>query len=203
LNLQEEYEMQKQPMFRAGDSVENPVTGERILFRETSRENGGRRVLFDTAVAPDGFVAAMHYHPYQVESFSVTSGQLGMQIAHERIVLDSGREITVMNGTPHRFWNAGAEEVVFRTEIRPALQFESLLGTMFSLAEEGRTNRKGMPNPLRLAVVAEAHFDTVRLPFPPAIVQRLGLTVGSRLGRLLGYEAIQEPGPSAADSRVA
>ena len=86
-----------------------------------------------------------------------------MQIGHERIVLDPGREVTVMNGTPHRFWNAGAEEVVFRTEIRPALQFESLVGTMFGLAEEGKTNRRGMPNPLRLAVVARAHFDTVRL----------------------------------------
>ena len=28
-------------MIRAGDSIENPVTGERLVFRQTSRETGG------------------------------------------------------------------------------------------------------------------------------------------------------------------
>ncbi len=46
---------------------------------------------------------------------------------------------------------------------------------------------EGMPNPLRLAVIANAHFDTVRLPFPPAIVQRIALALGAPVGRLAGY----------------
>ena len=45
-----------------------------------------------------------------------------------------------------------------------------------------------MPNPLRLAVIANAHFDDVRLPFPPAWMQKAGLLLGAPLGRLLGYE---------------
>jgi hypothetical protein len=76
--------------------------------------------------------------------------------------------------------------------VRPALQFESLLETMFALAADGKTNRRGMPNPFRLAVIARAHFDTVRLPFPPATVQRLSLAIGAPLGRLLGYGATYE-----------
>jgi hypothetical protein len=68
---------------------------------------------------------------------------------------------------------------------------------MFALAADGKTNRKGMPNPLRLAVIANAHFDTVQLPFPPAFVQRLGLMVGAPLGRLLGYEATYVPAATA------
>jgi hypothetical protein len=55
-----------------------------------------------------------------------------------------------------------------------------------------------MPNPLHLAVIANAHFDTVRLPFPPAIVQRLGLALGSPLGRVLGYEPVYVPAPVTA-----
>jgi hypothetical protein len=78
-------------------------------------------------------------------------------------------------------------------EIRPALQFESLLETMFALANDGKTNRKGMPNPLRLAVIANHHFDTVQLPFPPAALQKLGLVLGAPLGRLLGYGAVYTP----------
>jgi hypothetical protein len=65
--------------------------------------------------------------------------------------------------------------------VRPALQFESLLETMF-VPPNGKTNRKGMPNPLRLAVIAHAHFDTVRLP-PLAWLQKAGLAIGAPLGR--------------------
>ena len=80
-----------------------------------------------------------------------------------------------------------------RAEVRPALQFESLIETMFGLAADGKTNRKGMPNPLRLAVIAQAHFDDVRLPFPPAWMQRAGLGLGAPLGRLAGYKPIYVP----------
>ena len=108
--------------------------------------------------------------------------------------------VVVEPGTPHRFWNAGEEPVAFVCEIRPALRFESLLETMFALAADGKTNRKGMPNPLRLAVIAKAHLDDVRLPFPPSSLQRLGLAVGAPLGRLLGYEPTYVPAgdPAAA-----
>jgi hypothetical protein len=101
--------------------------------------------------------------------------------------------VTVAAGTPHKFWNAGDDEVHFVCEVRPALQFEQLLETMFALAADGKTNRKGMPNPLRLAVIANEHFDTVRLPFPPAWMQRAGLMLGAPLGRLLGYRPTYEP----------
>jgi len=50
-----------------------------------------------------------------------------------------------------------------------------------------------MPNPVRLAVIARAHFDTVRLPQPPAWMQRAGLALGAPLGRVLGYGATYEP----------
>ena len=70
---------------------------------------------------------------------------------------------------------------------------------MFTLAAEGKTNAKGMPNPLRLAVIAKAHFHTVRLPFPPAPVQRAALAVGAPLGKMLGYRATTTRQPPLAD----
>ena len=96
--------------------------------------------------------------------------------------------MVVPAGSSHKFWNAGETEAVFVTEVRPALQFERLLETMFALANDGKTNRKGMPNPLRLAVIANAHFDDVRLPFPPAWMQKVGLAMGAPLGRALGFK---------------
>jgi hypothetical protein len=50
---------------------------------------------------------------------------------------------------------------------------------------------------VHLAVIAQAHFDTVQLPFPPAIVQRIGLALGSPLGRALGYEPVHVPSAPA------
>ncbi|HEV8180532.1 MAG TPA: cupin domain-containing protein [Gaiellaceae bacterium] len=192
-------------MIPAGDTIHNPVTGERIVFRQTSQETNGEAVVIETFVQPNGFVAATHVHPGQEERFEILRGSVGFKVGGKKLVAGPGQRLTVPAGTPHKFWNAGDEEAHFVCEVRPALQFEALLETMFALAADGKTNRKGMPNPLRLAVIANAHFDTVRLPFPPALVQRIGLALGTPVGRMLGYEATYvpaAPAPAAVASVV-
>jgi mannose-6-phosphate isomerase-like protein (cupin superfamily) len=174
-------------LIRTGDIIENPVTGERIMFLATSADTDGEAVVIETVVEPHGFVAAAHVHPSQSERFAVAAGTLGLTLGSKKMTLKSGDVAVVPAGTPHRFWNAGEVPVRFVCDVRPALQFEQLLETMFALAADGKTNKKGMPNLLRLAVIARAHFDVVRLPFPPVLVQRLGLALGAPLGRLLGY----------------
>jgi quercetin dioxygenase-like cupin family protein len=189
-------------MIRTGDMIENPVTGERMIFRKTAADTGGEAVVVEVVVQPDGAVAAAHVHPSQEERFQVLRGSVGFRLGRKKLVLGPGQRLTVPAGTPHKFWNAGDEEAHFVCEVRPALQFEQLLETMFALAVDGKTNRNGMPNPLRLAVIANAHFDTVQLPFPPALVQRLGLMVGAPLGRLLGYDATYVPAAAPAATSV-
>src|SRR5213078_2392916 len=171
---------------------------ERITFLATSVDTDGEAVVIETVVQPDGFVAAGHVHPAQSERFAVKSGKLGVKAGGRKLELRPGEVVTVEPGTPHRFWNAGEEPVTFVCEIRPALQFESLLETMFALAADGKTNRKGMPNPLRLAVIANAHFDTVQLPFPPAILQKIALALGALLGKLFGYRPTCVPAGDVA-----
>ncbi|MBD0328498.1 MAG: cupin domain-containing protein [Thermoleophilia bacterium] len=174
-------------MVRTGDTIENPITGERIVFRQTSADTNGEAVVIECFVQPGGHVAAAHVHPYQHERFEVVAGTLAFELDGADLEAGAGERVLVPAGTKHRFRNAGQGEAHFVCEIRPALAFESLLATMFALAADGKTNRKGMPNPLRLAVIARHHFDTVRLPSPPAWLQRAGLALGSPVGRLLGY----------------
>ena len=185
-------------MIRAGDSIHNPVTGERIVFHQTAAETNGEAVVIEAFVEPGGFVAAAHVHPSQEERFQVLRGSVGFQVGRRKQVAVPGTRVTVPAGARHRFWNAGDDVAQFVCEVCPALQFESLLETMFALAGDGKTNRKGMPNPLRLAVIANAHFDTVRLPFPPAALQRMALAMGAPLGRLLGYEPTYKPAGTPA-----
>ncbi|HZR95189.1 MAG TPA: cupin domain-containing protein [Gaiellaceae bacterium] len=172
----------------------NPVTGERLVFRRTSRETGGEAVVVEAYVQPNGFVASAHVHPAQEERFQVLRGSVGFKVGRKKVVAGPGQRLTVPAGKPHTFWNAGDEVAHFVCEIRPALQFESLIETMFGLAADGKTNRKGMPNLLRLAVIANAHFDTVRLPFPPAVVQKVALALGAPLGKAVGYAPVYVPG---------
>jgi len=184
-------------MIRTGDTIENPVTGERLVFHKTSADTNGEAVVLECIVRPHGAVAAAHVHPFQEERFEVLRGSVGFKVGRKKLVAGPGQRLTVPPGTAHRFWNAGEQEAAFVCEIRPAMQFEQLVETMFSLAADGKTNRKGMPNPLRLAVIANEHFDTVRLPFPPAWMQKASLSVGAPFGRLLGYRPVYTPAAGA------
>jgi quercetin dioxygenase-like cupin family protein len=190
-------------MIRTGDVIYNFITGESIRFVETAADSDGERVVIDVLVEPRGFVASAHMHPCQTEVFEVVEGELMFKVGGETITATAGTSVTVEPGTAHRFWNASESAVRFRCEVTPALQFEKLLETMFSLANDGKTNEKGLPNPFRLAVIANHHFDDVRLPFPPAWMQKLGLLAGAPVGRLLGYRPEYVPAGTAVDVSLA
>ena len=77
-----------------------------------------------------------------------------MKVGRKKIEARYGDVLRSSLARAHKFWNAGDDELHFVCVVRPALQFEQLLETMFALAADGKTNRKGMPSPLRLAVIA-------------------------------------------------
>ena len=142
-----------------------------------------------------------HVHPGQEERFEILEGTLLFRRGKERIRAEAGDVVTIPAGTAHHFENIGDGPARFVTEIRPALQFEQMIETMFALARDGKTNRRGMPNPLRLAVIARAYFDTVQLPFPPVWMQRTGLALGAAahgLGTARALEQGEREGAVAA-----
>jgi len=178
-----------------GQTIENPVTGERITFHQTSRDTGGEYVLIEAAVAPGGGVAS-HVHPYQIEEFEILSGSVEFRKGRDKLVAEEGDSITVEPGTNHRFKNVGSDEARFTTKVSPALEFESFLETMFALAADGKTNKKGMPNPVRMAVIANEYFDDVRAPRVPGVLQKAALAAGAAVGRLVGYTPSYQPAPA-------
>jgi quercetin dioxygenase-like cupin family protein len=90
-------------MLSQGDTLENPITGEVLIFRQTARETGGEAVQVETIVRPDGFVAAAHVHPYQTERFEVLDGRLGLRVGDHELIVGPGDVATVEPGTSHRF----------------------------------------------------------------------------------------------------
>jgi len=52
-------------MARQGDTLENPVTGERLAFRRTTAESGGAVLSFAYFLPAGGSVPLAHVHPRQ------------------------------------------------------------------------------------------------------------------------------------------
>ncbi len=136
-------------MSKVGDMVENPVTGERVVVRVGTEDSGGELLVNEGFVRPGGAVVGEHVHPTIEETFEVLSGRLSFRIGGRESVAGPGERLRVPAGTAHDWWNAGEEEARVVVEIRPGARFEEMGLNLFGLARDGRTNRKGMPNPCR------------------------------------------------------
>ena len=166
-------------MIRTGDSIANPVTGETVTFQQTAADSDGEVVIAHVTLEPGGSIPGLHVHPNQTETFRIIDGVVGFRIGRGRRIATTGETVVVEADTAHTFWNAGEGQAQFLCEIRPALGFERLLETMFALARDGKTNRRGVPHPLRLAAIADHHCHDVQLPVVPVPVQRLAAKLGA------------------------
>jgi len=171
----------------SGEVLENPVTGQRIIFQKTSDDTNGELLEVEsvyTKLTPSR--PPLHYHPAQEEVFYVLAGELCVIIGGGRKTLVEGEKLIVPRGTPHTMWaeNAGVR-VDWQT--RPALGTESFFETIYGLAQDGKVNSKGAPNLLRSAVILRSYSREFRLASPPQPVQRLFFAVLAPIGKLLGY----------------
>jgi len=174
-------------MIQTGDSLEHPTTRLRLVFRKTAQETAGEAVVFEAFLPPNGRRALAHVHPAQEERVQVLRGSIGARIGSDTTVAGPGDELKVPAGTAHRLWNAGDGTAHLVCELRPALRLESLVEALFALAAGGRANRRNVRYLLGVATIAAAHSDTVRLPFPPATVQRIALGLCGAAGKAIGY----------------
>lgn len=174
-------------MARVGQTIENPVNGESITWIETAQSSSGDLLAFDLSLQPGAFVAAPHRHVRQEESFQVSAGTIELEIAGSQRTLGPGETATVPIGVVHRWWNAGADEATVRVELRPALDTETFFEVFFGLNRDRRTNRKGMPGLVQIAVTCRALGDSCpTLVRPPATVQRALFALLAPIGRLRG-----------------
>jgi quercetin dioxygenase-like cupin family protein len=159
-------------MAYAGQTIENPVSGEKITFIQTSADTDGELLEIELELSADGAVPGAHIHPEQEERFEVIDGTMSFRMGLRKIVAGPGEVVTVPAGRVHAFKNAGDDTAKVRVQVRPALRMEQLFETTVALAEDGRTTGKGMPRPLDLALFVREYRREVKAPFPPAPVVR-------------------------------
>ncbi|HEX9246783.1 MAG TPA: cupin domain-containing protein [bacterium] len=175
-------------MINPGDTIESPVTGEKMTFLVTGNESTGQLLRIDMSVRPGGFVAAEHVHPLQQERFLIKAGQITLRIRENEQHYKTGDEVTIPVGTPHVWWNGGREELRVVLEFRPAGRFDQFITSFFALAHAGKTDARGLPrNLLQLAVTFRAYRDVIYGTRPPLAVQKVLFAVLDPIGRFLGY----------------
>ena len=161
------------PRIQPGQTVENPVTGERFTFTHTAASTDGELLAFDFALRPGGAVPIPHVHPVQTERFEVTSGTMRFRVGLRTVIAEPGDVVEVEPGVMHSFANDGDEEARLRVEVRPALAMEEMFAEVISMAQAGRMGRRGLPrNPLQRAALARRYDRVAHAPLLSVGVQR-------------------------------
>jgi mannose-6-phosphate isomerase-like protein (cupin superfamily) len=161
-------------MITPGQTLENPVTGERFTFTHTAATTDGELLAFDFALRPGGAVPIPHIHPVQTERFEIVSGQMRFRVGMRTVMAGPGDVVKVAPGVAHSFANAGAEEARLRVEVRPALAMEEMFAEVIAMAQAGRMTKRGLPrNPLDLAALARKYDQEAHAPLMTVGVQRM------------------------------
>jgi quercetin dioxygenase-like cupin family protein len=160
-------------MIVPGQTLENPVTGERFTFTHTAASTGGELLAFDFALRPGGKVPIPHVHPIQTERFEVVEGEVRFRLGLRTFVAQAGDVVEAPPGVAHGFANAGEGEARMHVEVRPALAMEYMFAEVIALAEAGKLTRGGMPrNLITLAQLARRYDQEAHAPLLSVGVQR-------------------------------
>ena len=153
-------------MASAGDQVENPLTGERIVFRLTSSDTAGELLELDSFWTRSGHRTPAHVHPDMEERWKVISGSACFRIGGVERVAGPGETVIAPPGTPHEAWNAGEAPVHVRIQMRPALRWEEFVERLFGLASAPGAAERGGPDPESLQALL-LEFRREVAPPPP------------------------------------
>jgi quercetin dioxygenase-like cupin family protein len=165
------------------DVIVNSISGQTVTFLSMTPEILRTRFEVESGRATD----PRHIHPRQVETITVIAGRIRHSLPDKsEHVLEPGQRWEIPAGTPHT-WAAIDAHVKLQIDFRPALRTRHLMTRLFGLAEAGKTNSRGMPNPLQVSVVALEYHPEFRLASPPWGVQKVLLAALAPLARTLGY----------------
>ncbi|HYM57793.1 MAG TPA: cupin domain-containing protein [Solirubrobacteraceae bacterium] len=177
-------------MAHAGQSIANPVTGERVVFRSTAADSGGALLSMDYFAPAHHVIAPTHVHPRQEERSEVLAGRLHGHIGGDKRTVEVGEVAVVAPAVHHAWRSAGDGELHMLVDFRPALATETVLEVLWGLARAGRTNKRGMPSPLQMAVLMRDHLDETCAPVIPMVAQRALVGGMAAIGRRRGYRSV-------------
>ncbi len=149
-------------MIGSGEVFENAVTGERAVVRMGTLESDGALLVLDLYVPPGSAASGTHVHPSMEERITVVRGRVCVRLGRHVAIAAPGRQVIAPAGMAHDWWNTGEAEAHVVVEMRPAGRFEELLLNRFGLAQDGKTDARGVPGLLQRVLLAWEFEDVVR-----------------------------------------
>lgn len=173
--------------------IENGA-GERLTFARRIQEPDGDRLEGESLVSP-GAGPPMHVHYQQEEAFTVVRGRLGYQrLGEASAFAEAGQSVVFRAGEPHRFWNAGEDDLHCTAYLKPIGNVEYILAALF---ESQRNNGGRRPNPFDVAFLMQRYRSEFGMSAIPAGVQQvvfpLLVAVGTVLGKYKKYADAPAP----------
>ena len=137
----------------------------------------------------------MHVHHLQEESLTVERGTLGYQRSGQpEQIAGPGETVTFPPGDAHRFWNAGADELVCTGVIRPPDNIEYYLGEIFASMQRHGGKRPWVFDAAYLSHRYRSEFEMLAAPAPVRrFVFPLIVAVGTLFGRHRRFAGAPEP----------
>lgn len=157
--------------------------GEKIIFREIINEPDGDRVIIEGHCEPEAG-PTMHVHFKQDETITVVKGKMGCQIfGQEPVYYSAGETATFLRNTPHRFWNAGEDDLEISGWVKPANSIIFFLTALYAAQKKSGTGR---PEAFDAAFLMTRYKNEYDLPELPSFVKNVIMPVTYFIGQMLG-----------------
>jgi quercetin dioxygenase-like cupin family protein len=167
-------------------TILNKITGQQLTFIRCEKD----LLEMESSWSP-GKEPPAHYHQYQEEEFRIIKGRLSIRINGQVREYVTGEIIKIPKGTVHAMWNNSGTETVASWKVVPAMETEEVLRTFFGLANDGKTNKDGVPGILQVSLTASKYSREIRLAKPPYGLLKLFFIILSPIALLTGHKATQ------------
>lgn len=168
--------------------------GERLTMLRYVEDGQGGMIECENEVAPNAG-PPMHVHWKQEESLTVVEGRMGVEIqGQEPVFYGPGDTATFNRGVYHRFWNDGDTPLRCTGWVKPALNFEYFLSSIYDSMQENGGHRPGAFDSAFLLKRYRSEFDMTSIPpFVKKVIFPITLAVGKMKGKHKKFANAPEP----------
>jgi len=170
--------------------IVNPSVGLRIRFLKTANDTKGKLLEMEAAYSPGSKEPPQHYHPLQREEFTIIKGEMTVRMDNQLRILKQGDVLHVPSNKSHSMWNNSQLESVVNWKVMPALTTEYMLETFAGLAVDGKTDQRGTPEFLQIALIANKYAKVFRLSRPSYMIQRIIFSILTPVAYIAGYKPV-------------
>lgn len=169
-------------------TVSNPVMGVTVTFLTASDETEGQYAEAHVMIPAGHQGPPAHFHTDFEETFTSVEGTLFLDYGEQRgLQLTPGEAVHVEPHVRHRYYNDGDAPAVFRFVARPGQAYEDGIRAGFGLANDGRTDERGVPRNL-LEMAAVFSMSKSYVAGAPLWLQRALTAIGVRLATWRGLD---------------